>query len=142
MKNQKLYRKYSNKKVNAHKEKIDFLLSFEEYEQLVKDANITVDDIGIKGYHLARYNDTGNYELGNCRFIYYLDNYAEKKITIATREAARQNIVNFMASVSVDEKHKIAKKAAATRKNNGTEHVIWESLTDDIINDRITIIKV
>ena len=48
-----------------------FLLSATEWVQLFEDAGITSKDIG-KGsqqYQLARHNDTGHYEVGNCRFI-------------------------------------------------------------------------
>ena len=82
-------RKFSNKRVNAEKEGISFELSYDEYVGLAKEAGISVDDIGNKGYHLARYNDTGPYKVGNCRFIFYLENLKEKKISERSREHSR-----------------------------------------------------
>ena len=42
-------------------------LTLEEYTDLLKEANITVFDLGE--YALGRYRDIGHYEVGNCRFI-------------------------------------------------------------------------
>ena len=60
----------------AHK----FLLSATDTVQLLNDASITVNDIGRHPhqYQLARHNDTGDYEMGNCRFTTVKDNIAEK----------------------------------------------------------------
>lgn len=77
--NKKLKQKYRNKKCSARKEKIPMFLSFQEYCLLAKEASIIADDIGINKYHLARYNDEGAYEYGNCRFIHYLENIKEKE---------------------------------------------------------------
>jgi hypothetical protein len=67
------------------------LLSYNDYRELVKEANIKAFDIGkIKGkYQLARYNDEGNYIKGNCRFITKEENSKERKITDKQREANR-----------------------------------------------------
>ena len=61
----------------AHK----FLLSATELLQLMNDAGITRDGIGVKPhqYQLARHGDTGDYEIGNCRFITSSENRAEQK---------------------------------------------------------------
>ena len=60
---------------------VKMLLSGAEYCQLMEDAGITANDIGNKPhqYNLARDNDTGNYEVGNCRFITALENRHERK---------------------------------------------------------------
>lgn len=92
---QKLKRKYINKRVNAKKEGIDFDLSLEDFIKLLDEANISYNDIGNRGYHLARKNDIGPYKIGNCNFITYKENLAQKKISLPTeksREASRKNI--------------------------------------------------
>jgi hypothetical protein len=136
-----LYQKFLNKKINSKKEEIEFYLTFDEFKQLVQDANITVDDLHIKGYHLARYNDSGNYEIGNCRFIPYLDNYKERKISDRNRLASKQNILNYNLSLSAEEKSERANRIAKIRKQNGNLVVPDNSLTDDEIKDRISVIN-
>jgi hypothetical protein len=44
------------------------------------EADITVDQIHRAGYHLSRYGDTGDYEIGNCRFITCQENMKEKRV--------------------------------------------------------------
>ena len=94
---QKLKRKYWNKQVNAKKEGIEFFLTFDQFVQLVKDSNLKVDDLGFTGknYVLARYNDSGPYAIGNCRFITQYENYHEKYIT----EAERTNGINAINKI-------------------------------------------
>ena len=60
-----------------------FLLSATDMLQLLNDASITANDIGRQPhqYQLARYNDTGDYEMGNCRFTTRRENRAEQKST-------------------------------------------------------------
>lgn len=78
----KLFRRWSNKKVNAKKEGIGFNLTVDEYAQLVFDAGLVSSQLGFAGsgekYVLARYNDSGDYCVGNCRFITQLENYHEQ----------------------------------------------------------------
>jgi len=47
---------------------------------LLDEAGISILDVGkTKGkYQLARYDDTGPYEIGNCRFILQYDNIQEQ----------------------------------------------------------------
>ena len=87
----KLRQRWNNKRVNAEKENIPFALSFEEYTVLVEQAKLKSSDLGFTGknYVLARYNDTGAYVVGNCRFITHMENMAEQKKT-AAQEAGRQ----------------------------------------------------
>ena len=95
--NGKLYGKWLNKRNNAKHEKINFELSYYEFCLLVKEANLVSSDLGFsgKGYVLARYNDIGSYRYGNCRFILQSENAKEKKVSEASREAARKNMQNF-----------------------------------------------
>ena len=76
----KLKRRYTNKRVNAKKENIDFNLSYEEYMDLVNEAGLKSSQLGFtgEGYVLGRNNDSGPYEKGNCRFITQKENSDEK----------------------------------------------------------------
>jgi len=59
-----------------------WLLSGAEVLQLMEDAGITDREqigMGNDKYQLGRHNDTGHYEVGNCRFITSLENKREKK---------------------------------------------------------------
>ncbi len=96
----KLKRKFSNKRVNARKEGIEFLLTFKEFSKLVRDAGITSSDLGFTGrnFVLARFNDTGPYKVGNCRFITQHENALEK--TLSNTEIA-SNIRNITSAAAV-----------------------------------------
>jgi hypothetical protein len=84
--------KYQNKKINAKKENIIFDLSFDDFVELADKANISSANMNIRGFHLSRYNDTGAYKIGNCRFITCEQNYKEKKISDKSRAASRNNV--------------------------------------------------
>ena len=129
----KIYRKYSNKRVNSKKENIPFNLSFDDYKNLMRKSNISIDDIGIKKYHLARYNDTGCYEIGNCRFVYYLINLREKKISNKSRKASRKNLLKVNALRSLEERIRIGKLGGLASGGRN-------KLTEDEINKRIKLI--
>lgn len=88
----KLTRKYINKRVNAGKEGIEFMLSFEEFCLLVEEAGLVSSDLGFTGnmYVLARYNDSGPYQYGNCRFILQSENAKEKFVSDKMRQASIQ----------------------------------------------------
>jgi hypothetical protein len=75
----KIYYHWQNKKAHAKMDGVLCLLSFQEYKNLLLEAGITPYQIGHKGYHLSRYNDAGNYEVGNCRFITHVANMKEQK---------------------------------------------------------------
>lgn len=87
----KVYRRWTNKRVNAKKYGVECKLILEEYCKLIHDAGLHSSDLGYKGnrYDLARYNDQGPYEVGNCRFITHKENmdemadhtYQHRKIT-------------------------------------------------------------
>ena len=57
------------------------LLTAKQIADLLEEAGITIYQLGRSRecYHLARYNDTGNYEWGNCRFLPMVDNIGEQK---------------------------------------------------------------
>lgn len=90
----KLRQRFSNKRVNAKKEGIEFELTFKEYCQLVEEAGLISSQLGFKGenYVLARYNDEGPYKVGNCRFITQKENMAEQKRTEKQREVSKRNV--------------------------------------------------
>lgn len=87
-----LGKKIQMKRINATREDLEFYLSKQDVETLLNDAGITVEDWSFMGYHLSRYNDEGHYTVGNCRFVPYQINYAEKKISLASRNASSKNI--------------------------------------------------
>ena len=68
-------------KKNSSAPGVKMLLSGAEWFQLLEDAGITANDIGVDNqqYQLGRNNDTGHYEVGNCRFITALENRREMK---------------------------------------------------------------
>lgn len=76
----KLIQKWRNKCVNAKKEGLVCNLTYEQFCQLLIDANLKSSQLGFSGdgYVLARYNDSGNYEIGNCRFVTQKENIDEK----------------------------------------------------------------
>jgi len=88
----KLKQKFKNKKVNASKENIRFELSFDDIIKLLEDAGIKSSHWSNDGYHLARYNDTGDYIYGNCRFISMEENIAERKTSEMMIKASVENI--------------------------------------------------
>ena len=71
----------STKRGQCRGNRVEWKLSPDEVRQLLDEAGITEYDIGKgKGkYQLARYNDSGSYEIGNCRFITQLENLGEMK---------------------------------------------------------------
>ena len=114
----KLYKKYTNKRTNAKKEGLECNLTYDDYCYLVRSAKITSSQIGFNTkdkFVLARYNDCGNYQLGNCRFITQKENACEKKISKKSSEASSHNIKNFMKNLSQETKLNIRKKIRETR---------------------------
>ena len=107
--NRACWRKYSNKRVNAKKERIEFKLTYDQFKLLLEEAGITHEDIGNNGYHLARYNDEGAYEIGNCRFIFYKENIAEKKISEKSRRASRKNALKSLAKMTKEDRSRYGK---------------------------------
>lgn len=75
-------------------------LTFEEYMGLVCEAGINnPDQIGRKAhlYQMGRIGDTGNYELGNCRFITMAQNAQEKLINggYEVSDSQRKRVAEF-----------------------------------------------
>jgi len=120
----KLQRKYQNKRVNAQKENILFRLTFEDFLKLADEANITSKEMCIKGYHLSRRNDKGSYEIGNCRFIPYGQNYSEKKISKKSRIASAENVKKAYAELNGEKKKIHQSRAKVNRKK------WWDSLSE------------
>jgi len=54
-------------------------LEVDDVVQLLEDAGITIDDVGVGvgKYVLGRWNDLGDYTLDNCRFITKAENSQE-----------------------------------------------------------------
>ena len=71
--------KWQAKKDDAKRRKIDCTITFEQYIQMMSNANITEDMIGThsNAYQLARYKDQGIYSIENCRFITRTENLKE-----------------------------------------------------------------
>ena len=75
-------RLYRQRLCNRAKGKgVDCTLSTLDIANLLEEAGISVSQLGRnKGcYHLARHGDTGNYEIGNCRFLPMSENIKEQK---------------------------------------------------------------
>lgn len=89
----KLRSKYANKRNNAKQEGIEFDLSYIQFCQLVKLANLRSSDLGFSGkyYVLARYKDSGSYNKDNCRFITQIENAHERKLSSKAIESSRMN---------------------------------------------------
>jgi len=131
-------RKYWNKIVNAKKEGIPFNLTFEEYCMLMEIAGIQFKDIAPNGYHLARFNDEGSYVVNNCRFIPYLENVKEKKITEKIIINGRVQAENINRKMSKQEmKAKMRRVGKLGGKISGGNN----RLSEQVINERIDIMK-
>ena len=90
----KLKRKFINKNVNAKKEGLKCLLSFDEFCQLLINAGLKSSDIGFTSPRkivLARYNDEGDYTFDNCRFITQHENMIEQKTSEKSSIASANN---------------------------------------------------
>ena len=134
-------KKYRHKQANAGKEGIPFQLSYEEYVILANKAGIKPEDIGIKGYHLSRYNDSGPYSTNNCRFIYYLKNLKEKKASDKSRSASGKNILKAMENRTKEERVRISKLGGIAAANSTKSVISKNKLTEDYIKFRINLIK-
>lgn len=104
MKNYTTQQKYNQKKGNAKKQGIEMYLSLAEFQLLLDEAGITANDIGVLGFHLARYNDEGPYAYGNCRFIHYYKNIEEKKPTEITRLISRLHAIEARKVAAINNK--------------------------------------
>lgn len=75
----KLRQRIVNKRVNANAEGFAFEMSTLDILLELEAAGIKSSDWKLAKYSLARYNDTGDYVKGNCRFITQQRNAWEKK---------------------------------------------------------------
>ena len=64
-----------------YKRQPDSSITLDEYLSLMRDSGLRPSMIGLNRgkYSLARFGDSGNYSLSNCRFIKTEDNVAERK---------------------------------------------------------------
>lgn len=67
----------TKKQTNAKRSGKGFHLDVFDICYLLQEAGITIWDVGNAKYVLGRYGDTGDYEIGNCRFITQKENIAE-----------------------------------------------------------------
>jgi hypothetical protein len=125
----KIYRKLKDKKSSAAHYGLKVYLTLEDYKLLMMEAGITADQIQHNGYHLARYNDTGHYSLGTCRFIPYTENIKERKTSESVRE-----------SRSISMKNNISHEA---RSSNGSKvcRIAHEIFASDPVRRKIRSLK-
>jgi len=78
----KIWQYWCSKKKLAKPHK-QWLLTGAELVQLLDDAGITIYDVGVgsQKHNLARHNDSGHYQVGNCRFITMRENIKERTFT-------------------------------------------------------------
>ena len=83
----KKYRKLKTLQCGPKGRNIPFNLTDDDIATLLSEAGIEVTDIGKSSgkYCLARYNDEGPYEMGNCRFVTFAQNLSEKKHSVENR---------------------------------------------------------
>jgi len=106
----KLKERYFNKRINAQKEGIGFSLTFSQYCAMVSASGYKSSELGFhpgsKNVVLARYNDTGDYKVGNCRFITQAENAKERITSDASRSASVNNMIKYNTSLSPEAKQK------------------------------------
>ena len=105
-------------------------LSESDIQQLLDDAGITIDQIGNKRgcYVLGRYNDEGEYTMGNCRFITQAQNNAEARTGKPLSEEHKRAVSLGRAAAgnslhSPETKRKIALSASTRTRNAMGEFV-------------------
>ena len=86
--------------MNAKKEGLRCDLSYEDFCELVSQGGLVSSQLGFtgEGYVLARYNDKGDYTIGNCRFITHKENVAEKQISECSRKTSQRNVQKAIIS--------------------------------------------
>lgn len=136
--------KWQNKKVNAKKENIDFNLTFKDFCDLADKVGISFKDMNINGYHLARYNDSGAYEVDNCRFIPAKENFAERKTTDKVRASGRKNMLEIHASPKYKEYMEKAVFMGKQWRKSLTEeekHRRANPLKEEVVEERHKVIR-
>jgi hypothetical protein len=117
-----LHQKYTSKRYNSiYRHKMGISITEKDYACLVYAAGINLTDINKGGFNLARLNDTGPYDRGNCRFIPSAINMAEIKSYPATEKqiaASKNNVRKALASLTKE------KLVSAGKRGNKT---YWEN---------------
>jgi hypothetical protein len=100
-------------------------LTLGEYIHIAIESGLTSpDQIGctLDSYQMARYGDTGDYEVGNCRFITMRENLAEKKINGGVQAQAdkirgrTKYDTDYLKRMSESQKGKVNKGSLAAAK--------------------------
>ncbi|BCG50165.1 hypothetical protein [Ralstonia phage RP13] len=129
--------KYNNKRKNAKKIELKVLLTFEEYLYKAFEAGIkSHEEISRTGYQLSRINDEGNYEINNCRFLWYTENRSEQKNLTASNHPQSTITDDIAVAIFLDKESmpEIAKKynvsygIVCNIKNRYT----WASVTNQL----------
>lgn len=140
----KLYHKYLNKCNNAKKENLLCELTYDEFANLLRISGYKSSDLGWSGNKivLARFEDTGNYTIDNCRFIPHSENMKERKVSELARISSRNNAMhmnNIMQDRRLDPNYceYISNKIkhsdyALHRKQLAIEHAQERKLTLDL----------
>jgi hypothetical protein len=94
----KFIRKCQKKLAASIRRNIGYYLTYDDVYNMLKDAGLKSSNWGCKKgqYVIGRYNDTGDYKVGNCRFITTEENSKERKISDLARETSRKTMTNFM----------------------------------------------
>ena len=108
--------KIAMKRTNAAKEGIGFYLTESDILDMLEKAGIAIKDWSYQGYHLARFNDKGDYEVGNCRFIPRLENVKEKKVSERVREASSKTITAYNYSLTPEQRQEKARRSGLSRR--------------------------
>lgn len=101
-----LAKKIANKRVNAKKEGIPFKLTARDIRKLLAAAGISSEQWGFADggmYVLARRNDTGAYEAGNCYFITQAENMRERAMSVKNLAACRANVAKAIQAANTGE---------------------------------------
>lgn len=136
-----LYRKYRQKRDTSKARGIQFNLSYEDWVFLVAEANLKSSQLGQgAGYVLARYEDSGPYEIGNCRWVPYSINNRERNITDKLRTALRKNAekaaaVNRAQGKRNREAYEASAHPSYLNERNSQHGTKW--ITDGKINRKI-----
>jgi hypothetical protein len=101
----------------------DCRLTLSDLQNLLAEANITIDDVGRHSheYHLARYGDTGPYEIGNCRFITCAENQKERAYSPSPEVRKRTSDTLKGRSKSTEHRRKISE--GLKRHTRSPEHI-------------------
>lgn len=113
-----LDKKIARKIHNAKKEGLFFLLTHEQVQILLNEARITPKEWCLNGFNLARINDEGNYEMGNCRFIPWLENQRERNFSENQRAVSARNMQIAHKNATFETLSIAGKLGAKLRKEN------------------------